>query len=119
MSREKEKLLSDVRENGPGNFRMIDGRPQRARVPTLYARDCTWIWEADGRDPDSPSSSGVPPSTVETCHSDSQAEYELLSGTVIYQEGVCEDGGGNAKLGESVLAEQEEAGEGKVLSRHD
>lgn len=88
-------------------------------MPTLYARDCTWSWEADGRDPDSPSPSGVPPSTVETCHPDSQAGYELLSGTVIYQEGVYEDCGGNAKLGESVLAGQEETGEGKVLRRHD
>ena len=87
MSREKEELLSNVRENGPGNFRMIDGHPQGAQVPTLYARDYTWSWEADGRDPDSPSPSGVPPFTVETCHSDSQAGYELLSGTVIYQEG--------------------------------
>lgn len=56
---------------------------------------------------------------METCHSDSQTEYELLSGTVIYQAGTYEDGGGNAKPEESVLAEQEEAGERKILRRND
>lgn len=117
MRRAKEKLLSGMRENGLGNFRMIDA--QRVQAPTLYARDCAWSWEAEGSDPESPSPPGVPQSTVETCHSDSQTEYELLSGTVIYQEGTYEDGGGNAKPEESVLAEQEKAGERKILRIND
>lgn len=56
---------------------------------------------------------------MDTCHSDSQAGYELLSGTVIYQEGTYEDGSGNAKQEESALAELGEAGEGKVLRNRD
>lgn len=44
MSRAKEKLLSSMRETGLGNFRMIDGPPQRDQVPMLYGRDGTWSW---------------------------------------------------------------------------
>lgn len=58
----------------------------------LYARACARSWEAD-----SPSPAGVPQSTVEYCFSDPQAEYDLLSGPVIYQERKFEDGGENTK----------------------
>lgn len=83
MRRAEGSQLSGVRENGLGNFRMIDG-------PSVYCMPGT-VLGAGRQTPPPPSE--VPQSTVENYHLDIKVEYELLSGSGIYQEEKFEDTG--------------------------